>query len=178
MKPCQSVTVLAPAKLNLALDVVGLLPSGYHDLDMTMQAITLYERVNLHRSQNLTLQMPGSRVAVCLHNCPEYLLQYVPKDAVYYMGLCDEWDEEKYKILRSLGLKVEILWRKTPEERGVTASWVRGCIAADQEWAHLVPKSVYAYLTENHLDERIKRLEQMRLDEKDASLVWSEKKEE
>ena len=39
------VTVLAPAKLNLALDVVGLLPSGYHDLDMTMQAITLYERV-------------------------------------------------------------------------------------------------------------------------------------
>ena len=24
------VTVLAPAKLNLALDVVGLLPNGYH----------------------------------------------------------------------------------------------------------------------------------------------------
>ena len=35
-----------------------------------------------------------------------------------------------------------------------------------------------AGVTENHLDERIKRLEQMRLDEKDASLVWSEKKEE
>ena len=44
------VTVLAPAKLNLALDVVGLLPGGYHDLDMTMQAITLYERVVLRRS--------------------------------------------------------------------------------------------------------------------------------
>ena len=44
------VTVLAPAKLNLALDVVGLLPSGYHDLDMTMQAITLYERVVLRLS--------------------------------------------------------------------------------------------------------------------------------
>ena len=42
------VTVLAPAKLNLALDVVGLLPNGYHDLDMTMQAITLYERVVLY----------------------------------------------------------------------------------------------------------------------------------
>ena len=27
------VTILAPAKLNLALDVVGLLPGGYHDLD-------------------------------------------------------------------------------------------------------------------------------------------------
>lgn len=62
MKPCQSVTVLAPAKLNLSLDVAGLLPGGYHDLDMVMQAITLCERVNLRRSQQLTLQLPGSRV--------------------------------------------------------------------------------------------------------------------
>ena len=50
------VTVLAPAKLNLALDVVGLLPGGYHDLDMTMQAITLYERVVLRRSPYLNLR--------------------------------------------------------------------------------------------------------------------------
>lgn len=57
------VTVLAPAKLNLALDVVGLLPSGYHGLDMTMQAITLYERVVLRRSPYLNLRLPGSLVA-------------------------------------------------------------------------------------------------------------------
>ena len=57
------VTVLAPAKLNLALDVVGLLPGGYHDLDMTMQAITLYERVVLRRSPYLNLRLPGSPVA-------------------------------------------------------------------------------------------------------------------
>lgn len=63
MSILQSVTVLAPAKLNLALDVVGLLPNGYHDLDMTMQAITLYERVLLHRSEGLTLLLPGSTVA-------------------------------------------------------------------------------------------------------------------
>ena len=57
-----AVTVLAPAKLNLALDVVGLLPDGYHDLDMTMQAITLYERVVLRRSPYLNLRLPGSAV--------------------------------------------------------------------------------------------------------------------
>ena len=57
------VTILAPAKLNLALDVVGLLPGGYHDLDMTMQAITLYERVVLRRSPYLNLRLPGSLVA-------------------------------------------------------------------------------------------------------------------
>ena len=56
------VTVIAPAKLNLALDVVGTLPGGYHGLDMLMQAVSLYETVTLRRSQNLTLRLPGSRV--------------------------------------------------------------------------------------------------------------------
>ena len=59
MATLKSVTVLAPAKLNLALDVVGLLPNGYHNLDMTMQAITLYERVVLRRSNTLSLSLPG-----------------------------------------------------------------------------------------------------------------------
>ena len=63
MATLKSVTVLAPAKLNLALDVVGLLPNGYHNLDMTMQAITLYERVVLRRSNTLSLSLPGSPVA-------------------------------------------------------------------------------------------------------------------
>ena len=42
---------------------MGLLPGGYHDLDMTMQAITLYERVVLRRSPYLNLRLPGSLVA-------------------------------------------------------------------------------------------------------------------
>ena len=58
MAKLNCVTVLAPAKLNLALDVVGLLPNGYHNLDMTMQAITLYERVVLRRSPYLNLRLP------------------------------------------------------------------------------------------------------------------------
>ena len=58
----QSVVVLAPAKLNLSLDVAGLLPNGYHDLDMVMQTIDLYERITLRRSADLTLRLPGSFV--------------------------------------------------------------------------------------------------------------------
>ena len=83
----------------------------------------------------------------------------------------NEWDEEKYKILKDLGLNIEVLWRKTLAEKGVTASWIRSCIATDQEWAHLVPKSVFSYLTSHKLDEQIKRLEQMRMAEKDATLL-------
>ena len=54
----RSVTVLAPAKLNLSLDVVGTLPNGYHDLDMVMQTIDLYEKITLRRSNDLSLTLP------------------------------------------------------------------------------------------------------------------------
>ena len=60
----KTVTVLAPAKLNLSLDVVGTLPGGYHDLDMVMQAITLHETLVLRRSRYLNVRMPGSFVPV------------------------------------------------------------------------------------------------------------------
>ncbi len=90
-------------------------------------------------------------------NTPECLLQYMPPDATYYLGICGEWDEEKLKVLRSLGLKTEILWRRTREEVGITGTQVRQLIATDQEWKELVPKSVYQYIKENHLDERIKK---------------------
>lgn len=60
----KTVTVLAPAKLNLSLDVVGTLPGGYHDLDMVMQAITLHEMLVLRRSRYLNVRMPGSFVPV------------------------------------------------------------------------------------------------------------------
>ena len=60
----RAVTVLAPAKLNLSLDVVGTLPNGYHDLDMVMQTIDLYEKITLRRGNDLSLTLPGSFVPV------------------------------------------------------------------------------------------------------------------
>ena len=54
-------TVLARAKLNLTLDVTGILPDGYHSLDMIMQAITLYERVIVRKSQEYGGQNSSKR---------------------------------------------------------------------------------------------------------------------
>lgn len=59
-----SVAVIAPAKLNLSLDVVGTLPGGYHALDMVMQAVDLHESLLLRRSADLTVRMPGSFVPI------------------------------------------------------------------------------------------------------------------
>lgn len=64
----QSVTVLAPAKLNLTLDILGTREDGYHTLDMIMQTVTLRERVTVRKSSGLYLSLPGSRVPANEHN--------------------------------------------------------------------------------------------------------------
>lgn len=89
-------------------------------------------------------------------NRPEYILQYVPGDAVHYMGIYDEWGEERAHILQNLGVKVEILWRKSKADRGVVSTEVRNCIERGKEWRQLVPKSVYEYIISHGIDKRIR----------------------
>lgn len=64
----RSVTVLAPAKLNLTLDITGIRPDGYHTVDMILQAVNLYERVTVRRSEGFSLALPGSNIPANEHN--------------------------------------------------------------------------------------------------------------
>ncbi len=41
-------TLLAPAKINLCLHVLGKRSDGYHELAMLMQRVSLYDRVHIH----------------------------------------------------------------------------------------------------------------------------------
>ena len=43
----KTIRVLAPAKLNLTLDILGLRPDGYHELDMLMQAVSLCDSIEI-----------------------------------------------------------------------------------------------------------------------------------
>ncbi len=42
---------LAPAKINLALDILGSRPDGYHDLRMVMQSVSLCDTVRLQEAE-------------------------------------------------------------------------------------------------------------------------------
>lgn len=45
------ITVNAPAKINLFLDIIGKLDNGYHSLFMVMQAIGLYDTVTVEKTE-------------------------------------------------------------------------------------------------------------------------------
>lgn len=145
--------------------------ASVHDENRGIKAgnpLSYRERCEMIKGAMAEFRVPESQYEIIPFpiSYPEYITQYAPEDAVYYMGMYDEWDEEKYKILRSLGLNVHVLWRKDVESKGTTGAIIRNLIATDQEWAKYVPKSVYAYMKEHELDKRVKRLELMRIEEK------------
>ena len=55
--------IQARAKINWTLDVVGVLPNGYHDLDMLMQSVTLCDTMTIEDAEELTLSVSAENGA-------------------------------------------------------------------------------------------------------------------
>ena len=47
----ESIRLRAHAKINLTLDVVGKRPDGYHDVEMIMQSVGLWDEIILRDRQ-------------------------------------------------------------------------------------------------------------------------------
>lgn len=47
------ITILAPAKINLTLEVLGKRADGYHEVRSVMQAISLYDRLSFEPSERI-----------------------------------------------------------------------------------------------------------------------------
>ena len=89
-------------------------------------------------------------------NYPENIKYYVPTDALFFVTIYDAWGEHKLQALTDLGFDIDIMWKRTMEERFTTGTLVRTLIAKQESWEHLVPKSVEKYIKHNSLDERLK----------------------
>ncbi|MFA5072930.1 MAG: 4-(cytidine 5'-diphospho)-2-C-methyl-D-erythritol kinase [Nitrospirota bacterium] len=47
-----TLTIKTPAKINLFLSVLGKRPDGYHDVEMLMQMVSLYDEVTVERTES------------------------------------------------------------------------------------------------------------------------------
>ena len=121
---------------------------------------TYIERYEMIHDAMLEFGVPRSEFEIVPFpiNRPEFILQYAPKDATYFMSINDAWGEEKLKILEGLGVKVDVLWRRPTEEKGTSSSEVRDLIVRSKDWSSLVPKSVYNYMMDHKLDRRIRKM--------------------
>ena len=52
-----SVSLRAPAKINLGLDVIGKREDGYHEVRMIMQSVHLYDRVDIKRTRSRAIRV-------------------------------------------------------------------------------------------------------------------------
>ena len=51
------VTVKAYAKINLMLDILSVLPDGYHDLFMVMQSVGIYDTVTVKKTDTKNIKI-------------------------------------------------------------------------------------------------------------------------
>ncbi len=69
----KKLSILAPAKINLYLNVVGKRHSGYHDIESVMQSVSLYDRLEItaqdaFEGQTITLTSSGVSIPLGENN--------------------------------------------------------------------------------------------------------------
>lgn len=116
-----------------------------------------YERYQMIKGTLLEMDVDPSRFDIVPFpiDFPKMIFNYAPVDAKYYLTIYDGWGIEKKKVFEELGCDVEVLRHVGIEEKGISGTDVRRFILMGEEWESLVPRYVYRYVTERHLDERI-----------------------
>ncbi len=98
------IRVFAPAKINLALEILGVLENGYHEVDMVMQSIDLCDEIIIEDTSNNELIVECNKDLSCK---PENNLAYkAAKKFFDYTGLKD------------IGVKINIL-KNIPQRAGL-----------------------------------------------------------
>jgi nicotinamide mononucleotide adenylyltransferase len=120
--------------------------------------LTFYERYVMIRETLLEVGLDFREFSLVPLpiNFPELYRYYVPLDATFYLTIYDEWGERKLAMFTSLGLQVDILWRKPASEKGLTATALRLLMGQGQPWEHLVPPAVARLVTDMGLGERLR----------------------
>ena len=134
--------------------------SNPHRSAIEANPLTYYERLEMIRGALLEAGVPRKEFTIVPFPIAayEHLLSYIPIEAKHYLTLYDDWSLEKEWRLKELGCEIEILWRRSNEDKITSGTSLRQKIANGEPWQDLVPPYVYEYTTKRGIDERIKKL--------------------
>jgi cytidyltransferase-like protein len=113
--------------------------SSPHRHEQEANPFTYFERVlmirdallarGLHQQEFLVVPFP-------IHNLELYR-HYAPADAVHFIRVYSDWEQEKVRRLQNQGFVVEVL--DPGKEKEVSGVEVRRLMRSDLSWEHLVP---------------------------------------
>lgn len=142
--PDPTLTKFDPADPHRSLEVDN--PLTYYERYVVLRETLLEEGLTYREFSLVPLPI----------NFPELYRYYVPLEATFFLTIYDDWGERKFAMFNSLGLKVEILWRKPESEKGLTATAVRRLMGLGRPWEHLVPKAAARLVQDMGLLERLR----------------------
>jgi len=123
--------------------------------------LTYFERYLMVQAALLESELRVSEFSIVPFpiNLPDLYHHYVPMDSTFFLTIYDEWGERKLRYFRDLGLKIEILWEKRREEKGLTSTEIRERMVRLEPWEHLVPPSTAVLMKQWAIPSRLRNLE-------------------
>lgn len=112
--------------------------------DPAANPLTYFERQAMVRAALLEAGTAASDFTVVPFpvSFPELYQYYVPLEALFFLTIYDAWGRRKREYFESLGLRIEVLWEVSPEEKGLSGTDVRRRMADGGDWEALVPPAV------------------------------------
>ena len=114
-----TITLTAHAKINLTLDVTGVRPNGYHDVEMVMQSIGLYDELTAKRTTgnelSLSCRFSDSLGGLTLPTGPKNL---VCKAALAFFDACRKEGKLKRELPENTGVDFTLI-KNIPAEAGM-----------------------------------------------------------
>ena len=130
----------------------------------TANPLSYFERYIMIQATLLDAGLESSNFSIVPFpiNLPELWGHYVPLDGTFFLTIYDQWGRRKLAQFKERGLKTEVLWEKTLDEKGLRASDIRKRMAEGSSWAHLVPKSTEILMRRWNIPERLHKLNRHR----------------
>jgi nicotinamide mononucleotide adenylyltransferase len=140
-------------------------PEDPHRSDAKNNPLTFDERciaIRLMLMANAISQDRFSFVQFPIEN-PTYLANVLPKNAICYTTIRDDWNLNKVSRLEQQGYTVEILWDKR-SEKGITGTQIRELAAnGNASWKKYLQVDVANYLDQIKFSERLMQLNQKQI---------------
>jgi 4-diphosphocytidyl-2-C-methyl-D-erythritol kinase len=59
-----SITLLSPAKINLTLEVLGVMPDGYHEIRSLIQPVDIFDEVRIELTDEIGIEVSSSGIDI------------------------------------------------------------------------------------------------------------------